>query len=82
MEKQQQRKDRKFSRPPTVDSVPVSTRVVNLSSSTLTRPELRLLDKGLKYVPSSSTLTRPELGFLDKGLKYVLTPQKLTRWSL
>ena len=61
MENQQQRKHRRFSRPSTVDPAPISTRVVNLSSSTLTRPELCLLDKGLKYVPTPPEVNQVEL---------------------
>ena len=61
MEKQQQRKHRRFSRPSNVDPVPVSTRVVNLSSFTLSRPELCLLDKGLKYVPTLPEFDQVEL---------------------
>ena len=60
MEKQQQRKHRRFSGQSTVDPAPISTRVVNLSSSTLTRPEICLLDKGLKYVPTPPEVNQVE----------------------
>ena len=60
MEKQQQRKHRRFSRPSNIDPVPVFTRVGNSSSSTHFRPELCLHDKDLKYVPTPPEVDQVE----------------------